>query len=90
MKTGSEGDGFQGIKAAALLSGIGLTLAIAVGIGVGLGYLADQWWKTNGVAVIVGAIVGIIAGFKQMLRIVQDAMRLEEAAERRRREERKE
>ncbi len=78
---------FRALRTTALLSGIGLTLALSIGIGVGLGYLLDQWWKTHGVAVIGGALLGIVAGFKQMLRIVGDASRAEEQADRSRRDQ---
>ena len=72
-------------SAVALLSTIGLTLALSVGIGIGLGLLVDGWLKTKGLAVMIGAVLGIAAGFREMVTVVRRANRREE--ERRRREE---
>lgn len=62
----------------ALLSTIGLTLALSVGIGIGLGLLVDRWLHTKGLAVMIGAVLGIAAGFREMVSVIRRATRLEE------------
>ena len=62
----------------ALLSTIGITLALSVGIGIGLGVLADKWLHTKGLAVMIGAVIGIAAGFREMIQTVRKASRREE------------
>jgi ATP synthase protein I len=64
-------------SAVALLSTIGLTLALSVGIGIGLGLVIDGWLKTKGLAVIIGAILGVAAGFREMVTVVRRANRRE-------------
>ena len=54
------------VRTTALLSTAGLTLALSVGVGVGLGLLLDGWLKTN-FMVIVFALVGTVAGFRQLI-----------------------
>lgn len=75
-------------RAVAMLSSVGLTLALSVGIGIGIGLLLDRWLRTNWL-VILFTILGVIAGFQQLIRTViqanaeQERMDAEEAAERR-------
>jgi ATP synthase protein I len=64
---------FQGLRVAGMLSTAGLTMALSVAIGVGIGYLLDQRFNTGGMLVIVFAILGVIAGFKQFFQIVSQA-----------------
>ena len=79
------------LRTAAMLSSVGLTLALSVAVGVGIGYLLDQWLGTNWL-VIVFTIVGVAAGFKQLIQTVmragveQDAQEARDRAERRRSE----
>lgn len=78
---------YRGLRVAAMLSTAGLTLALSVVIGVAIGYFLDRWLNTRGIMVIVFAIVGVIAGFKQLIQIVARANAEQEeadAAERRR------
>ncbi len=63
-----------------MLSTVGLTLAISVALGVGLGLLADRWLGTSWL-VIVGALLGVAAGFKQLIQTVIRANEEQEAAE---------
>ncbi len=60
----------------ALLGTVGLTLGLSVAIGAGLGLLADRWLKTNGIAVIIGAVLGSIAGFRQLFKTVSQALKI--------------
>jgi ATP synthase protein I len=59
------------------LSVIGLTMAFSVAIGVVIGVLLDRWLGTNWL-VILFAVFGVVAGFKQMIRAVTRANREEE------------
>ncbi len=70
---------YRGLKVAAMLSTVGLTLALSIGVGVGLGVLLDRWFKTNWL-VIVFTILGVLAGFQQLIRAVIRANAEEEAA----------
>lgn len=75
-------------RAVAMVSSVGLTLALSVGIGIGFGLLLDRWFHTNWL-VIVFTLLGVVAGFQQLIRTViqanaeQEAIDAEEAAERR-------
>jgi ATP synthase protein I len=78
---------YRGLRVAGMLSTAGLTLALSVVIGVAIGYFLDRWLNTRGIMVIVFAIVGVIAGFKQLIQMVSRANAEQEeadAAERRR------
>lgn len=72
----------SGWRMVAQLSTIGLTLAFAVAIGIGLGWWLDQRFKTNGILVIVGALIGIGAGFRELIRGVIRASREQEEKDR--------
>jgi F0F1-type ATP synthase assembly protein I len=78
----------RGWRAAAMLSTVGLTLALSVGLGVGLGILLDRWLKTNWL-VIVGTLLGVLAGFKQLIQTVIRANAEQEEAEAEERRSRK-
>ena len=69
---------YAGLRIAGMLSTIGLTLAISIGIGVGLGVLADCHFYSRGIGVIIGVLLGIGAGFQQLIRVVIRANREEE------------
>ncbi len=47
-------------------SAIGMSLVIAIFIGAFLGYVLDNYFGTNYVFKIVGLILGIIAGFRNV------------------------
>lgn len=64
---------YRSLRAVGMLSTAGLTMALSVAVGVGIGYWLDQKFKTGGLLVIVFAIVGIIAGFQQLFKIVSQA-----------------
>ena len=79
---------FRELRVAAMLSTVGLTLALSVAIGAGIGYLLDRWLRTNWL-VIVFTIIGVGAGFKQLIQTViragreQDEMEAQDRAARR-------
>jgi ATP synthase protein I len=58
------------LRSAALLSTIGLTLVLATVIGFGLGYLLDRWLGTAPWLMLLFTILGIAAGFVEMIRAV--------------------
>lgn len=66
-----------------MLSTAGLTLALSIGIGIGIGILLDQHFKTRWWT-IVFAILGTVAGFQQLIRMVMKANADEERREDRR------
>jgi F0F1-type ATP synthase assembly protein I len=72
-----------------MLSTAGLTLALSVGVGIVIGILLDKHFKTHWWT-IVFAILGTVAGFQQLFRIVARANADEERrdlAKRRRQDE---
>ncbi len=81
MSQGREPGNLRNLRTAALLSGIGLTLALSVGVGIGLGLLVDHFFKTRNWGVIIGAVVGVAAGFKQLIQTVIRANEEQERAE---------
>jgi ATP synthase protein I len=79
---------YRNLRTAGMLSTAGLTLALSVVIGVALGYFLDRWLKTGGILVIVFALVGVAAGFRQFFQIVIQANRDQEEADERERSRR--
>ncbi len=79
---------YRGWRTAAMLSTAGLTLALSVGIGIGIGILLDRWLKTNWL-VIVFTLIGVAAGFKQLIQTVIRASEEQEAQEAAEREARR-
>lgn len=79
---------YRNLRVAGMLSTAGLTMALSVAIGVGIGYYLDQRFNTGGLLVIVFAIVGIIAGFQQLFKIVNRANADQERGEREARQRR--
>lgn len=68
---------------------VGMTFALSIVLGVLLGLALDRWLKTNWI-VMVGALIGIAAGFQQLFKAVAQATRHEERLEREEREGRRE
>lgn len=60
----------EGLRAAALLSGAGFTLAAAVAIGALGGNWLDHRLGTAPWLLVIGFLLGTIAGFVQMARII--------------------
>jgi F0F1-type ATP synthase assembly protein I len=77
----NRGRRIRNLRTAAMLSTVGLTMALSVAIGVAIGFLLDQAFKTNWL-VIVFTVIGVIAGFKQMIQTVSRANEEQEALDR--------
>lgn len=60
----------EGLRAVAMLSGAGFTLAAAVALGALGGSWLDHKFGTAPWLLIVGFLLGTIAGFMQMARII--------------------
>jgi ATP synthase protein I len=67
-----------------LLSSAGLRLAISVAIGFLIGYYLDQYFKTTWLVMVFG-LLGIVAGFKELIQAVNRANAAEDEARARRR-----
>jgi F0F1-type ATP synthase assembly protein I len=76
------------LRSSAALSTVGLTLALSIGVGIGGGLLLDRLFKTNWI-VMVGAVLGIVAGFKQLFEAASRMNREEEKREAQDAEERR-
>lgn len=77
----------SGWRASATLASVGLTLALSIATGIGIGYVLDQklgtrWW------VIVFTLIGVVAGFKQLIQAVIVAGQQQDEVSREEREER--
>lgn len=55
------------------LLGLGLTLGVATAIGVALGVLVDRWLASSPWGLILGMLLGVVAGFRQVLRDIRRA-----------------
>lgn len=53
------------------LSTAGITLAFCIFIGLGLGWLARRYLHAGDAAVIGGILLGVVAGFYQMIRDIR-------------------
>ncbi|OLD38009.1 MAG: hypothetical protein AUI57_08780 [Candidatus Rokubacteria bacterium 13_1_40CM_2_68_8] len=62
-------------KALGELSSIGLTLVVATVIGLVGGYYADRWLGTTPWLLLLGLVLGIVAGFVNLVRSVKRAER---------------
>ena len=70
--------------------GLGMQLAGTVLFFMGIGYLVDIWLDTLPFFLVVGAVVGIIMMFVQLIRAARDMSRRSEADKRKRARERHE
>src|ERR1700736_2915959 len=66
------------LAALGLASGIGLQLAASVLVGLGLGYLADRAFHTSPWFLLVGLLLGVLAGGYRVVRMVMKEMRRSE------------
>ncbi len=57
------------------VSTIGINLVVSTFAGLAIGYLLDKLFGTSPYLTIIFLILGIIAGFKEMVRIAQKAAR---------------
>ena len=64
----AEDDAFR--KGLALASRVGLELVAATVIGAGLGYALDRWLGTRPWLLVVGVVLGAVAGFLAVYRLV--------------------
>jgi ATP synthase protein I len=64
------GQDYRWIRKAGMASGIGITLVVATVIGGLIGYGMDRLLGTYPWLLILGTILGIVAGFVEMIRIV--------------------
>ena len=63
------------LAALGLASGIGLQLAVPVLAGIGLGYLADRALHTSPWILLLGLLLGVVAGGSSVVRTVRKEMR---------------
>lgn len=54
---------------------IGITLVVSTVIGLGAGYYADRWLGTSPWLLLLGLLLGIVAGFVNLFRSVRSAER---------------
>lgn len=64
----AEDDAFR--KGLALASRVGLELVAATLLGAGLGYGLDRWLGTGPWLLVVGVVLGAVAGFLAVYRLV--------------------
>ncbi|MBO6574097.1 MAG: AtpZ/AtpI family protein [Rhodothermales bacterium] len=60
-----------GLRDSSPYLGLGLQLAGAVLVYVAIGYLLDRWLDTSPWFLVAGAVVGMIAFFLQLVRVVR-------------------
>lgn len=65
----------QALRQVALFSGAGFTMAASVVIGAWAGHWADQRWGTEPWLLVFGFLLGALAGFVQLIRLVTIASR---------------
>jgi len=58
-------------RVAALLSTMGMVLVASTFVGFLAGYYLDRWLHTSPWFAIVGLLLGIIAGFRELIRAVR-------------------
>ena len=58
-----------------MLASLGLTVGVATAIGVGLGVLVDRWLGSGPWGLVLGLLLGVTAGFTQVLRDIRRATR---------------
>jgi ATP synthase protein I len=53
-------------------SAIGLEMGLSVAIGVALGYFLDRYFGTRPWLTLIFLIIGVIAGFRSLFRLMKD------------------
>jgi ATP synthase protein I len=81
-----RGRDWRGMRIAVEVSTVGLTLGLSVGIGVVMGVWLDRKFNTGGLLVILFSLLGVAAGFRQLIRTVVRINRDQERIERERRD----
>lgn len=56
-----------------LVTQVGLTMFLCIGAGFGLGLFLDQKLATNGVLLVVFVLLGVLAGFWSVYRMIMKA-----------------
>ena len=69
------------VSVVGMLSTIGLTMALSIAVAIGIGLLLDRWLHKPWI-IMVFALLGVIAGFQQMIRTVMQASAEEEELDR--------
>ena len=72
---GSSGDWRTGLRESSPYLTLGIQLAGAVLVYVGIGYLIDRWLNTSPWFLVGGAVVGMVAFFVQLVRVVKQMNR---------------
>jgi ATP synthase protein I len=57
------------------LTSIGMTMVLATVIGLGAGYYGDRWLGTSPWLMLIGLLLGVVAGFVNLFRLVKAADR---------------
>ncbi len=58
-------------QAVAISTQFGFLLAASVLVGTGLGWLVDKWTNVGVIAVLVGALLGMVSGVYSVIKLVQ-------------------
>ena len=58
------------LNALSLVSTLGVTLVSSIAVGMFLGHLLDNWLDSSPWGMIIGLLLGIVAGFYSMLKII--------------------
>ena len=64
-----------GFKSLGELTSIGMTMVASTVIGLAAGYYGDRWLGTSPWLLLVGLLLGIVAGFVNLFRSVKAAER---------------
>ncbi len=68
-----ESPGSSGVGHSLALASLGITMAASVGIGAGIGVWLDGRWGTQPWLTVTGLVLGSVAGFLELWRVVQRA-----------------
>jgi F0F1-type ATP synthase assembly protein I len=72
---------YRQFTALGMLISIGMTMALCILFGLGGGWLIQKYWpKTAPWPLLIGIILGIVAGFKEMIRTLMRAVEETERA----------
>jgi ATP synthase protein I len=66
------------IQALGSYSYVGIFFGVAVGLGLFAGRWADHHWHTEPWLTLVGMLMGVAAGFRELYRLSKKALREEE------------
>ena len=66
-------------QAVAISTQFGFLLAASVLVGTLLGWLVDRWTSIGTIAILIGALLGMISGVYSIIRLVQTLVRNQQA-----------